>query len=90
MYNMLDNCLEFKFKWHNSQNTTYLARPSGTLDVCLIAYINKKRLLNMLDLKLAIELAPQGEFSGLWFSYTLWYVAFRKKLLQNSVEALRS
>jgi len=31
---------------------------------------------------------PQGEFSVLWFSYTLWYVAFRKKWLQHYAGAL--
>ena len=36
-----------------------------------------------LDLELTIDPAPPppGEFSGLWFSYTLWYVAFRKLLI---------
>jgi len=33
---------------------------------------------------------PRGEFSGLWFSYTLWYVAFRNFLLQHYFGALRS
>ena len=32
----------------------------------------------------------KGEISGLWFSYTLWCVALRKKWLQNYVGALRS
>ena len=38
-------------------------------------------------LELAID---SGEFSGLWFSYALWYVAFRKKWLQTFVRAIRS
>jgi len=50
--------------------------------------VNKQdlRLKDRIDLELSIDPAPpKEEFSGLWFSYTLWYVAFRKKWLQNTV-----
>jgi len=48
-----------------------------------MSFLSNKLCIYLLDLELTIDPAPQGEFSGLWSSYTLWYVAFRKKMIAN-------
>ena len=65
----------------SSSRVHTLTRKTNT-DTCWISY---RWTMTYLDIELT-----RGECSGLWFIYTLWYVAFRKKMIAASVGALKS